>query len=105
MKKKQTYFTPSPQLQASHRYSATLGHKINHSFRPNCVWATALHPCYGRVPAVKTLVAVAARDELLVDYMMDPQPDWYWRVWEEANSNITAEDVDQNDDTVEFSQL
>ena len=43
------------QFQHSSAYSATKAHKINHNFRPNCEWTHADHPCYGRVPAVRTI--------------------------------------------------
>jgi hypothetical protein len=43
------------QYQHSSAYSATKAHKINHSFQPNCEWVHADHPCYGRIPAVRTI--------------------------------------------------
>ena len=32
----------------SDSYVATLGHKINHWFKPNCYFGWAVHPLYGR---------------------------------------------------------
>ena len=43
------------QYHDSCAYSATKAHKINHSFQPNCEWTHADHPCFGRIPAVRTI--------------------------------------------------
>ena len=39
-------------------YRATLAHKINHSFTPNCGWDTIEHPVFGKIPSVVALADV-----------------------------------------------
>ena len=64
-------------------YSASLGHKVNHSFHPNSVFGTMHHPRWGRVRTVVTASWVKAGQELLVDYGYDliRCPDWYRDMW------------------------
>ena len=61
------------------RYKATMGHKMNHSFAPNCVEWFAYHPRFGLIPCEKTLRAIKAGEELFLDYEYDPYncPDWF----------------------------
>ena len=60
-------------LQSSKDYTATLAHKANHSFRPNCEYTTFWHPCYGLVPAVATTVEVEQGGELTTHYNLNMQ--------------------------------
>ena len=66
------------------RYSASLAHKANHSFAPNCVYVTADHPRFGRIPALKTLREISAGEELFSHYKYDMvlAPSWYQEAWE-----------------------
>jgi histone-lysine N-methyltransferase SETD7 len=41
------------QYQSSADYCASLAHKMNHSFTPNCEWDNAEHPVFGLIPAVR----------------------------------------------------
>jgi histone-lysine N-methyltransferase SETD7 len=59
------------QLHSSDHYTATLAHKLNHSFISNCEWSNAEHPCYGFVPSVTTFQPVAEGEELTVNYGLD----------------------------------
>ena len=52
-------------------YRATRGHKINHSFAPNCKWDTVRHPVFGRIPRIVTLKRVDVGEELTCHYMID----------------------------------
>jgi hypothetical protein len=52
-------------------YCASLGHKVNHSFIPNCQFGTMHHPRWGRVRTVTTIRPVGEGEELLVDYGYD----------------------------------
>lgn len=72
------------RYQSIKDYSATLGHKVNHSFDPNMLFDVAEHPCYGRVPALRTLRRVRAGEELCAHYTMDMENayDWYREAWE-----------------------
>ena len=64
-------------------YCASLGHKVNHSFIPNCRFGTMFHPRWGRVRTVETMEEVEEGQELLVDYGYDLLrcPEWYRELW------------------------
>ena len=66
------------------QYSATLGHKCNHSFSPNCQFSIYLHPRYGRLPCLLTSKAVGAGQELLTyyRYLLSDCPQWYSDLWD-----------------------
>ena len=59
-------------------YRATMAHKINHSFDPNCEFWEVTHPVFGYVPCVHTLYDLDGGCELTVhyNYMLDDCPDW-----------------------------
>lgn len=80
-----------PKYQSSLDYSSTLAHKLNHSFSPNCEWADAQHPCYGRIPAARTISQVNKGDELFIHYMIDMEEakEWYKEVWD--NFSVTGD--------------
>lgn len=79
-----------PELHSSAAYTATLAHKLNHSFIPNSEWSNAEHPCFGLVPSVTTFLEVRAGEELTVNYALDMEhaPPWYLDCWE-RHSSIT----------------
>ena len=88
-------------------YRASLGHKINHSFQPNCKWDQIIHPTFGRIPSVITLMDLKAGTELTCHYMIDMQEasgidhlKWYVDLWEELTSsqdNTTIENTAGSD--------
>ncbi len=65
-------------------YCASLAHKANHSFRPNCRYVAVQHPRFGRVPALQTITHVAEDEELFSHYKYDMAlaPNWYQQAWE-----------------------
>ncbi|XP_054453978.1 histone-lysine N-methyltransferase SETD7 isoform X1 [Anoplopoma fimbria] len=76
---------PRP-FDQTERYCASLGHKANHSFKPNCKYDPFVHPRFGPIKCVRTLRAVQKDEELTVAYGYDHQtpgnndpeaPDWY----------------------------
>ncbi|XP_035388330.1 histone-lysine N-methyltransferase SETD7 isoform X4 [Electrophorus electricus] len=67
-------------------YCASLGHKANHSFTPNCKYDPFVHPRFGPIKCIRTICAVQKDEELTVAYGYDhgpsgnsaPEaPDWY----------------------------
>ncbi|XP_062332197.1 histone-lysine N-methyltransferase SETD7 isoform X1 [Osmerus eperlanus] len=69
-------------------YCASLGHKGNHSFTPNCKYDPYVHPRFGLIKCIRTLRAVQRDEELMVAYGYDFEPsgesgleapDWYQR--------------------------
>ena len=66
-------------------YQATLGHKVNHWFAPNCYFGWAVHPRFGRIRSIVSLRAVRAGEELTVDYGYAPghwaTPGWYNKLY------------------------
>ncbi|KAK9517597.1 hypothetical protein VZT92_022955 [Zoarces viviparus] len=76
---------PQPCDQTE-RYCASLGHKANHSFIPNCKYDPFVHPRFGPIKCVRTVRAVQKDEELTVAYGYDHEtpgnngpeaPDWY----------------------------
>lgn len=68
------------------KYCASLGHKGNHSFTPNCKYDPYNHPRFGPIKCIRTLRAVQRDEELTVAYGYDHEPsgengpeapDWY----------------------------
>ena len=66
------------------KYSASLGHKINHSFlKQNCRFIEQFHPRFGVVPAAKTVAEIGENEEILCNYdfkFEDGSP-WYQELW------------------------
>ena len=42
-------------MRQTHQYRASLGHKIQHSFDPNCEFWEIFHPVFGLIPCIRTL--------------------------------------------------
>eukprot|EP01117_Protostelium_nocturnum_P008558 TRINITY_DN3074_c0_g1_i1.p1 TRINITY_DN3074_c0_g1~~TRINITY_DN3074_c0_g1_i1.p1 ORF type:complete len:459 (+),score=153.65 TRINITY_DN3074_c0_g1_i1:157-1377(+) len=71
-------------------YSASLGHKANHSFQPNCIYGYYEHPRFGYIRTVQVCKeeGVMPNEELLIDYdyhevLPDGSiqaPDWYLNI-------------------------
>ncbi|KAM3842564.1 histone-lysine N-methyltransferase SETD7 [Diretmus argenteus] len=77
-----------PPFDQTERYCASLAHKSNHSFTPNCKYDPYVHPRFGSIKCVRTLRAVQKDEELTVAYGYDHEPsgkngleapDWYKR--------------------------
>ncbi|XP_074530164.1 histone-lysine N-methyltransferase SETD7 isoform X2 [Halichoeres trimaculatus] len=75
-----------PPFNLTERYCASLGHKANHSFTPNCKYDPFVHPRFGPIKCIRTLQPVQKDEELTVAYGYDhgatghdcPEaPDWY----------------------------
>lgn len=67
-------------------YCASLGHKANHSFEPNCKYSLFQHPYFGKIKCICTIKSVQANEELTVAYGYDHNglgrneadaPQWY----------------------------
>ena len=43
------------ELSSTSAYSATLGHKANHSFKPNAKWGRIEHPRFGLICSIVAL--------------------------------------------------
>ena len=83
-----------PECVSLNNYRASLGHKINHSFRPNCKWDHSIHPTFGRIPSIITLMDLKAGTELTCHYMIDMQEasnfehlQWYVDLWDHLTSS------------------
>ena len=74
------------QFRSLASYSATLAHKMNHSFQNNCTFSDLNHPIYGYIPCTITTKDVRAGEELFVHYhyTLDDCPTWY----EELYNNL-----------------
>lgn len=78
---------PQP-FDQTEKYCASLGHKANHSFTPNCKYDPYVHPRFGPIKCIRTIRAVEKDEELTVAYGYDHEasvsggpeaPDWYKR--------------------------
>uniref|UniRef100_A0A8C6TLJ4 Histone-lysine N-methyltransferase SETD7 n=1 Tax=Neogobius melanostomus TaxID=47308 RepID=A0A8C6TLJ4_9GOBI len=76
---------PQP-FDRTDQYSASLGHKANHSFSPNCKYDPYVHPRFGSIKCIRTLRPVHKDEELTVAYGYDHEtpgkngpeaPEWY----------------------------
>ncbi|XP_028816123.1 histone-lysine N-methyltransferase SETD7 isoform X1 [Denticeps clupeoides] len=76
---------PEPFNQID-KYCASLGHKANHSFTPNCKYDPYVHPRFGPIKCIRTVRAVHKDEELTVAYGYDHEtsgksgpeaPEWY----------------------------
>ena len=67
------------KFQGSDQYVATVGHKMNHSFSPNCEFSDRDHPVYGYIPCSLTTKPVSQGEELFVHYhyVLNDCPAWY----------------------------
>ena len=52
-------------------YVATLGHKANHSFSPNCEYAPFCHPRFGDIKCIRTIAPIPKGNELTCNYGYD----------------------------------
>lgn len=64
-------------------YSATLGHKVCHSFSPNSESDIFCHPRFGMIRCIATTRAVRAGQEITINYgyNLSIAPTWYKVAW------------------------
>jgi len=65
------------------QYCATLAHKANHTFSPNCEWTLYEHPRFGLIRSLTARIPIKKDEEILVNYQMclAKSPEWYRCVW------------------------
>uniref|UniRef100_A0A0K2UF62 SET domain containing (Lysine methyltransferase) 7 [Danio rerio] n=1 Tax=Lepeophtheirus salmonis TaxID=72036 RepID=A0A0K2UF62_LEPSM len=96
---KSDYMDIPPGYECSKKYQASFGHKINHSFNPNCGWDTIQHPCFGRIPKLVALTDISEGEEFTCHYRIDmeqanliPSLEWYVNAWDEFTPPINDHD-------------
>ena len=76
-----------PEYWSIEKYRATLGHKVNHSFKKaNTVFGNAIHPRFGSILTVFATKDIKKGEEILVDYRYgyDSVVDlWYAKLYED----------------------
>jgi len=87
-------------------YNASLAHKVNHSFEPNCQFLVFDHPRWGLIPCIGSTRHIDACEEIFVryGYDLDLCPEWYLEAWkkgtfkyvEAKNSYLTLDDIMEN---------
>ena len=69
------------------KYRATLGHKVNHSFKKaNMEFGSAIHPRFGPIRTVVAKRMIKRGEEILCDYEYPKDssiPKWYAHVYEQ----------------------
>ena len=77
-----------PEYWTIERYRATLGYKINHSFKKsNTKFGHAIHPRFGPIIVVIATRNIKKGEELLVDYSYSVDgyiPSWYANAYHEV---------------------
>jgi len=62
-------------------YCASYGHKVNHSFKPNCRYRQMQHPRWGEIVGIFSTREIKKDEELLCNYGYEPEkylvPEWY----------------------------
>ncbi|KAL7746500.1 Histone-lysine N-methyltransferase setd7 [Sorochytrium milnesiophthora] len=92
----ETVLDVPPDMNPCSVYRATLGHKVNHAFKPNCRYDWVFHPRFGSIRCVRTLRAVAKGAELTVDYDYNEvtgsgtlqAPDWFLAIVPEEYPHV-----------------
>ena len=73
-------------------YRASLGHKVNHSFRPNCRYRRMQHPRWGEIVAIFSSRDIRAGEELLCNYGYEVDkylvPAWYRDLWQRVQGDM-----------------
>ena len=71
---------PEPYWDIS-KYRATLGHKMNHSFKfAKAKYGRAYHPRFGNIRSIYAISNITKQEEILVNYGYTKQsrvPEWY----------------------------
>ena len=69
-------------------YCATLSHKANHSFEPNCRWSRIDHPRFGFICSITAIRKIYEGEEVTVNYRLPLHlaPLWYVQCYEEYKS-------------------
>jgi len=78
------------KYHAYSNYCASLAHKTNHSFVPNCEFDEFNHPRWGLVPCIQAMHDIAEGEEIFVwyGYDLDYCPDWYLEAWDKGNFTV-----------------
>jgi len=71
------------EMATIEKYNATLAHKIQHSFTPNCEMDDFEHPRFGDIKCVASLKPIKAGEELTIHYAyeLNTAPVWYKKQW------------------------
>ena len=73
-------------MTSTSQYKASLGHKICHSFKPNCEYDNFDHPRFGPIVAAISLIPITKGEEILASYGYSPEtniPRWFAKAYEE----------------------
>lgn len=94
---------PEP-FNRTENYCATLGHKANHSFTPNCKYDTFIHPRFGLIKCIRSIDAVQKDEELTVDYEYENEisgksgpeaPEWYTKLLQEFQQKGSGREANE----------
>jgi len=81
---KSAYLDIPPEFTSVEAYRASLGHKVNHGFSPNCEFLKFHHPIFSsQVLAVRAITDISQGEEYTVNYKYDlyDAPEWYQNIF------------------------
>lgn len=66
------------EMTKTNKYKASLGHKVCHSFTPNCEFDNFDHPRFGPIKCIATVRPILRDEELTInyDYVLSVAPAW-----------------------------
>jgi len=88
-------------------YCASLAHKANHSFAPNCRWGRVDHPRFGMISSLVAKQDILPGEEVTVNYRLPLQlaPLWFtecWRSWQNDSRMIRENTREQKEEEKKF---
>eukprot|EP00093_Oithona_nana_P000825 00825.XXX_3564_2293_1 [CDS] Oithona nana genome sequencing. len=77
-------------MTSTSNYKASLGHKVCHSFTPNCEFDNFEHPRFGDIKCIVTLRPIEQGEEITVNYQYDlaVAPPWYKKLWAKHQKSL-----------------
>ena len=71
-------------MRSTDQYCASLAHKANHSFNPNCRWSRIDHPRFGLICSLTANTVINEGEEITVNYRLPLHlaPQWYLECYE-----------------------
>ena len=94
-----------PQYARADQFQGTLGHKVNHSFKPNSEYVFFDSARFGVIRSVKTLKRIEKDEEMFAFYGYGPPgPKWYLELFRKHASENPSESTNSSLEKFEAAQ-